>query len=163
MTARKKSTDKVKPGRPTTYTFERAKAICEIIERTPKSLNYLCKHYEVFPPHKDTIYEWLRKHQEFSDLYAQSKQKQGNTHFEYTIELADHSLHRVEEGREITNAEIMAVRTAIDTRKWYLCKLAPKLYGDRMLLEQSNEENEQLKEELRKLRVELDKKNKKAY
>jgi flagellar motility protein MotE (MotC chaperone) len=100
-----------------------------------------------------TIREWRNKYPDFSANYASAKVKQAHVIAEDCLEIADDS-----------KKESWAVnRLRIDTRKWIASKLLPKTYGDKYVLEKSEEENEKLREELRVLRAELDAKNKKDY
>lgn len=147
-------------GRPTDYTLERVTEICRIIANNPIGLKKLCKMFDVFPETKDTLYDWLHKYPEFANLYAQAKSKQVDRHVEYCIDLTDDALDAM---ADMTPGNVMTVRMAIDTRKWYASKLAPKIYGDKLQIEEKTEENEALKEEVKKLRTKLDKKNKRDY
>ncbi len=112
----------------------------------------MCEENDFFP-HVDTIYEWRMRHREFAEMYAQAKIRQADLMAEHCIDIAD-SATKETWGQD---------RLRIDTRKWLASKLLPKLYGDRYILEQKNEENEQLKEEILKLREKLDAENKKDY
>ena len=51
----------------------------------------------------------------------------------------------------------------INNRKWTAARLAPKIYGDRQIIEQTTAENTELKEELARLRAQLAENNKKDY
>lgn len=165
MPKKKVTTNKPKHpgGRPTDYTPEKGERICHLIATHPYGLERMCREFEDFPLNRSTIYDWLIDHAEFSNKYMEAKSKQVHRHVEYCIDLSDASIEKMLKSGEISAGEVMAIRLAVDTRKWYASKLAPKIYGDKMLLEQRTDENERLKEELKKYRDKYDKKNKKDY
>lgn len=153
-------------GRPTKYTPELGKRICELIGRTPYGIKKISNEYDFFPS-LDTIYEWRARYPEFSEQYTSAKLKQADAMAEYCVDIADDSSQDImlnKYGEEVCNTEYIArSRLRIDTRKWLASKLLPKQYGDKYILEQKNEENESLKEEIRKLREKLDAENKRDY
>lgn len=160
MTARKRPEDKLKNGRPTDYTSERGQRICHLIATHSHSLQFMCKLFDEFPENKSTIYDWLERYPDFSNSYAKAKAKQVDRHVEYCLELADNAILL---GSDASASFVMALRLAVDTRKWYAAKLAPKLYGDKLQVEDNGDEKESLKKELVGLKKKLDKKNKKDY
>jgi hypothetical protein len=135
-------------GRPSDYNHEIADLICERIATHDCGLPRLCKMYDDMPS-EPTIQRWRYKHPEFCTKYAQAKMKQADLLAEQCLEISDVS----------SPEEVQVSRLRVDTRKWLASKLLPKQYGDKLLLEQKTEENEQLKEELRVLREKLDKEN----
>ena len=139
-------------GRPTTYTLELGNRICELISTSSIGLYTLCKNTKDFPS-PSTIRLWRLYNEEFSARYARAKLSQADILAEDCLDLADNS----------TSENSTVDRLRIDTRKWLASKLLPKQYGDKMLLEQKTEENEQLKEELRVLREKLDGENKREF
>jgi hypothetical protein len=153
-------------GRPTIYNLKLAQQICDAVAKSPFGIKKICSLNDSFP-HHDTIGEWRLKYQEFSGLYAQAKLKQADILAEFCIEIADDSSQDIivnKFGEEVCNVEFIArSRLRIDTRKWLASKLLPKLYGDKYILGQKTEENEELKDEIRELRAKLDAKNKKDY
>lgn len=100
-----------------------------------------------------TIRLWRLYNAEFSAQYARAKLIQADILAEDCLDIASCS----------TPETYTVDRLQIDTRKWLASKLLPKQYGDKVLLEQKTEENEQLKEELLALRKELDERNKREY
>ncbi len=119
-------------GRPSTYTMELAKDICDKISSNSKSIKKLCAENSHWP-HKDTIFSWLKNHSEFSDQYAQAKRCQVEAFIDEILEIADDSSQDVavnEQGNIACNVEFIArSRLRIDTRKWLAAKLVPKVYG----------------------------------
>lgn len=121
-----------KNGRPSAYTPELAKEICDVIASSSKGLKLLCidnPHW----PNKDTIFTWLKNNQEFSDQYAHAKVCQIETFIDEILEIADDASHDVlinEQDSTNCNHEFIArSRLRIDTRKWLASKLVPKVYG----------------------------------
>ena len=138
-------------GRPSDYTKEIGDKICEIIATTSFSLAKISADNGF--PHPSTIRRWIVKIDEFRDNYARAKLAQASILAEECLEIADNSIP------EDYNVD----RLRIDTRKWLASKLLPKQYGDKLMLEEKTEENDRLKEELLKLRADLDERNKKDY
>tara|TARA_Y100000588_G_scaffold4466_1_gene5594 strand:+ start:458 stop:691 length:234 start_codon:yes stop_codon:yes gene_type:complete len=63
--------NKNKVGRPTNYSPELAKEICDTIASSSIGIKRLCKEMPAWPSH-NTIYRWLANYSEFSDQYAQA-------------------------------------------------------------------------------------------
>lgn len=139
-------------GRPSEYTKEKGDLICEIVATHPIGLPTLCKMYNEMPS-EPTIQRWRYQYEEFRLKYAYAKVQQADLLAEQCLQISDDS----------TPENIAVDRLRVDSRKWLASKLLPKQYGDRVLLEQKTEENEQLKEELLLLRAKLDKQNKKEF
>jgi hypothetical protein len=146
---------KNKGGRPTDYTSKKGDRICDIISTSSMGINKICEAYADSDLPKDaaTVRKWRLQNPEFAIKYARAKLSQADIFAEECIEIADNS----------TPENVNKDRLRIDTRKWLASKLLPKQYGDRTLLEQKDEENEQLKEELRTLRIRLDEQNKRDF
>lgn len=121
-------------GQPTSYTPELAAEICETIATQGKGLKQLCREHPHWP-HPDTIYEWLGKHQYFSDLYIKAKARQVSVLADQIIDIADDSAQDIttnKNGDEVCNTEFVnRARLRIDTRKWIAAKLAPRIYGEK--------------------------------
>lgn len=125
-------------GRPTDYTPELAEEICKAISCDSKGLRRLCQEHEHWPA-RANIYKWLRKYPEFRDQYTQAKEHQIEALVDEILEIADDTSHdtiiKVDNDgneREVCNSEwINRSRLRIEARKWFACKLAPKIYGDK--------------------------------
>ena len=142
-------------GRPSEYTQEKGDKICELIATSSDGLPKICALYggNDIPRHPSTIRKWRLDNAEFNAKYARAKLVQADILAEECLEIADSSIP------ENFNVD----RLRIDTRKWMASKLLPKQYGDKLLLEEKTEENDRLKEELIKLRRDLDERNRKEY
>ena len=129
--------EKKKVGRPTDYTPELGKEICDEISGSSKGLRQLCKENEHWPERRN-IYHWLKKHEEFQLQYAQAKKCQVETFIDEILEIADDTSNDTivkidHDGneKEVCNSEwINRSRLKVDTRKWLCSKLVPKLYGN---------------------------------
>lgn len=93
-------------------------------------------------PTPSTIHKWLLdgKHPEFQKKYEQAVNIRAEHLFEEILEIADESkndwiVRRGEDGSVVTvvNKEVVnRSRLRIDTRKWYLAKVMPKKFGDKL-------------------------------
>lgn len=155
-----------KKGKPTKYSPELAKRICDLVASHSCGISKLCEMYEELP-NPDSVFVWRARYPEFAEQYAQAKVKQIDFLIEEILDISDNSTQDSninKFGDPVCNTEYIArSRLRVDTRKWLASKLLPKQYGDRQLLEQKTEENESLIKEMRELRAELDKKNKREY
>lgn len=139
-------------GRPSKYTKKLGDRVCSLVSVIPQGLFEITQLAEDIPC-ESTIRSWRLSNPEFSAQYARAKMLQADVLAEDCLTIADNSTPE--------NATVDRLR--IDTRKWLASKLLPKQYGDRMVLEQKTEENEQLKAELMKLRAKLDEENKREF
>lgn len=103
-------------------------------------------------PDRDTIMAWVEKNPEFSSQYAKSRDRGLDSMAEETLEIADDGTNDWMEKRnadgstyEAVNTEhIQRSRLRVDTRKWYLSKLAPKRYGDSARVEHTGADGKDL-------------------
>lgn len=127
-----------KVGRPTDCTLELAHEICDEIASSTKGIKVLCRENSHWP-NADTIYTWRNRHPEFSDMYARAKQHQVEVLVDSILEIADNTSNDynvTDEGKIIPNHEhINRCRLRIDTIKWLAAKLAPRIYGDKIMNE----------------------------
>lgn len=110
-------------GRPTKYDLETADRICEGIA-SGKSLVSVCSDEGM--PKPRTVYQWLREHDEFQQMYTRAKDDMADLMSEQTLEVADDP-----------SLEPNDKRVRVDTRKWLASKLKPKKYGDKVQQEVS--------------------------
>lgn len=94
---------------------------------------------------KKTFWEWL-KDKDFGNQYTRAKDIYAQTIFDECLEISDNQ----EEGETIIEKQngdvetrkgdmIMHRRLKVDTRKWYLSKVLPKVYGDKLDLTTNGE------------------------
>ena len=151
-------------GRPTTYTPELAKYVCDIIATHEFGLNKLTQMYDKFP-HKSTIYAWIASHVEFSNQYFEARRRQANVLADSMLDLPDNIQHYEDkEGNARIDAGILGkAKLEFEVKKWHASKMEPKIYGDKQQVEQVTSENESLKAELQELRAQLAEKAKSEY
>ena len=107
---------KAKMGRPSLYSDEMAKRICE----------YLIKGNPLVPeklreeglPEPTTIFRWLAKHEGFRRDYAHAREMQAHVYADETIMIAD------------ACEDAAKARVQIDARKWHASHTNPKVWGD---------------------------------
>ena len=112
-------------ARPSVFTQAVADAICERIE-AGESLRAICKG-ETMPGYT-TVGRWLDADEGFRAQYARARERQADTLAAEVIEIADAA-------DTAENAQIARLRC--DMRRWYASKLRPKVYGERVELEQT--------------------------
>jgi hypothetical protein len=132
-------------GRPTKYTNKLADEICTL--RETMSLLQLCKRDDM--PVRSTIYLWLADEdkKDFSDKYAKAADTFSEKLFDELLDIADDGTNDYMEKErddgssfEVVNTEHIArSRLRVDTRKWYLSKVLPKKYGDKLDLTSDGE------------------------
>ncbi len=117
-------------GRPTIYSLDFAKKICDVIARTPKGVRRICKDNPWMPDYS-TIKDWDDKKPEFSALYTDAKKKQVSEYAAQTLDIADEAqeLAQVYIDAKSASALVNAAKLRCDVRHWYAGKLAPRIYG----------------------------------
>lgn len=153
-------------GRPSIYNKELADRICREISISTDSLQKICRENEGFPTPK-TIYEWRIDHKDFGDKYDKAKRSQADLLAQEIIDISDDSSRDQmmnEKGNMVLDSEYVArSRLRVDSRKWVASKLLPKVYGDKQQIEDLQAMNSELREEMNRLRQQLDAKNKKEF
>lgn len=74
------------------------------------------------------VWRWTREDSEFGADYAHARVAQAHAMADAVIALADSA----------TPENAAAVRLMIDARKWLASKIAPKIYGERVQVDQDN-------------------------
>lgn len=141
-------------GRPTIFTQELANRICHLIYTHSWGIKRLCEFYEDIPD-RTTIREWRVHNKEFSAQYVLAKTTQIDFLAEDIIDISDCC---AADPGSVAKARLMS-----DNRKWYVSKLAPKIYGDKLQIDQKEDENNDLRDQIKELRKELNKKNRRDY
>jgi hypothetical protein len=126
-------------ARPSTYTEEIADKICARIA-SGESVLSIAKDPEM--PASSTIYLWLldEDKKSFSEKYDKARIAQADHYFDQLLEIADDGTNDTitretgdGETYEVANTEfIQRSRLRVDTRKWYLSKIMPKKYGEKL-------------------------------
>lgn len=105
-----------------------------------KSLRAVCREPNM--PSPSTVLEWAEKHPEFGEQYTRTRARSYLLLAEEIIDISDEETTTVRHGDdEVTVAfDATAVarnRLRVDTRKWMLSKMLPKVYGDKLDLNHS--------------------------
>lgn len=118
-------------GRPTIYTEELGTKICERIAQS-ESVRSICKDEDM--PSAASIFNWLLdgQHQTFLEQYETARNIQAELLFEELLEIADESQEIIVGDDKSDGARVQANRLRVDARKWYLSKVLPKKFGDKL-------------------------------
>jgi hypothetical protein len=106
-----------KIGRPSSYTKEVAEQICDLIA-AGGHMHVVCA--EEWAPAERTVYQWLRAHEEFAQMYAHARERQQEVFAAEVVLIADNE------------PDPARARNRMDARKWHASKVAPKKWGDRL-------------------------------
>ncbi len=120
--------------RPTDYTPELAKVICDRLQEG-ESLRAVCRDDKM--PSTSTVMRWAKDKPEFREQYAHACEMRGEKLVDELLEIADDGSNDfmtitkgdtsyVVENKEWTSRS----KLRVDTRKWLLAKMLPKKYGD---------------------------------
>ena len=118
-------------GRPPLFTKELGNKICERIALGESTRNILKD--EEMPP-SSVFYRWLlnEEKKEFREHYEIACNIRAELMFEQLNEIADESSKIIVGDDKSDGARVQANRLRVDTRKWYLSKVLPKKYGDKI-------------------------------
>lgn len=116
----------------TTFTQEKADEICELLKQG-KSLRKACEETDTKAP---TVLGWVEAHSSFGEQYAKARAIGYQLLADEILQISDYSTsdtYTDDNGNERTNTEVVArSRLRVDTRKWMLSKMLPKIYGDKI-------------------------------
>ena len=131
-------------GRPTLFTHELATEICRRIAQGD-SLRYICSDDKM--PNKGTVLRWVidGEHKEFSDQYAKAREVQAEILADEIFDIADDGSNDYYEKKNTDGSSFVALdaenigrsRLRVDSRKWYLSKVLPKKFGEKVVTEHS--------------------------
>lgn len=154
----------MKTGRPSLYNEELATRICELVATHTDCLDVLIDSNE-WMPCSNVIYLWRHRHPFFSQKYLQAMHSRACLYEEETFKIASEKhTYEDEKGNKRFDAGAVAwQKMNVNLRQWHASKLAPKIYGDKQVIEQTTSENDSLKSDLTLLRSQLDEKNTKDY
>jgi hypothetical protein len=126
-------------ARPSIFTPELGTSICERIA-AGESLRAICRDEEM--PSSSSVFSWLldAEKKSFLEQYEAARAIQAELMFEELVEIADNSEHDELERESgnggtyyVPNTEyIQRSRLRVDTRKWYLSKVLPKKFGEKL-------------------------------
>ena len=123
-------------GRPSRYSDEIAAEICRRISLGESLVSVT---NDPAMPSETTVIRWLSddRYSEFRAMYVRARGQQAEHWADELIDLADSA--RGQPGHPADQAEVQALRLAVDTRKWVLSKLLPRRYGDRIDVQQDGQ------------------------
>jgi hypothetical protein len=137
-----------KMGRPSKFSLSLGREICARLSEG-ESLRSICRDEDM--PDKTTVIRWLFNEnfddyqdiKDFRTQYEQARITQMHMLAEELLDIADDGTndYMMRESKsgdeyEVTNAEnIQRSRLRVDTRKWLLSKVLPKVYGDKVVQE----------------------------
>lgn len=133
-----------KIGAPSSFTQETAKTICDRLA-IGQSLREICRSEGM--PSAPTIFRWIQEHETFRKQYAIAREAQAEYLFDEIVEIADDASndwmqrnHGEGDDVDVLNHEhVQRSRLRIDARKWAASKLAPKKYGDKVIMDGDGE------------------------
>jgi len=118
----------------TTFTQEKADEICELLKQG-KSLRKACEATGTKAP---TVLDWTEAHSSFGEQYAKAREIGYLLLADDILEISDDSTsdtYEDEQGNQRTNTEVVArSRLRVDSRKWMLSKMLPKIYGEKLAI-----------------------------
>jgi hypothetical protein len=125
-------------GRPTLYTPELADVICSRLA-DGESLRAICRDDGL--PDERTVRGWARDADHvFFPQYARAREIAYHAMADDLLEIADDSTGDLDADGKVNADHIARSRLRVDTRKWMLSKMLPKVYGDK-IVHQGDTEN----------------------
>lgn len=113
-------------ARPTKYTEKLGIFICNQIANG-KSLKKVCEMKDM--PHRTTVHSWLLDNEKEEFYYNYEKAVNVRT---------DNMFDDIEDIANNEKGEVQRDRLKVDVRKWYLSKVMPKKYGDKIDITSDN-------------------------
>lgn len=112
-----------------------ADAVCVLLEEG-KSLRAACKELGITPSH---VLQWSKDNKDFSEQYARAREVGYKLLADELLDIADEKEVQVRYDGEDTTLDLSPTaiarnRLRVDTRKWMLSKMLPKIYGDKLEL-----------------------------
>ncbi len=126
-------------GRPSEFNNEIATKICARIA-AGESMRNICKEDDM--PDRATVHLWLlnKDNKDFTIQYETACNTRAENMFEELLEISDDGTNDFMERESkdggkfsVLNSEAVSrSRLRVDTRKWFLSKVMPKKYGERL-------------------------------
>lgn len=121
-------------GRPTTYTPAVAQLIATRLA-DGELLSEICRTPGL--PTRQTVHQWRMRIPAFNDLYMRAREIGMESMGDDTLLIADDDSGDILPDGTPNSANVQRSRLQVDTRKFLMAKLAPKVYGDRVEVEHS--------------------------
>lgn len=126
-------------GRPTVYTDKLGREICDRLA-DGESVRSICRDDHM--PDEKQVRTWaLNDQHPFSPQYARAREIGYARLAEEIIEIADDSSddwlppENSDDDPRLNHEAVARSRLRVDTRKWLLSKMLPKMYGDKVTQE----------------------------
>lgn len=113
-----------KLGRRSTYTEELGEEICRRISND-EALTKICA--EKGMPARETVFSWLKLHDNFRASYQEARKKQGHAVYDKLMQL--------EEGVLNGTVEPQAAGIVLRSRQWRAARMVPENYSEKVLTE----------------------------
>jgi len=124
-------------ARPSGYSKEIAEQLCERLSTSKEGLGIICQDESL--PDVRTVWRWVAKYPEFTDMYAVSRGFQTELMYDDLLTIPNmpltHNGKEVEDGGVMLEgaamiAEVNRRKLLCDNIKFILMKLQPKRFGD---------------------------------
>jgi hypothetical protein len=113
------------------FTQEKADAICELLAEGA-SLRKAAAEIGVSAP---TVLRWCEVNSAFAEQYASARARGYQLLADEIIEISDDSegdILKSENGDRFDSERVARAKLRVDSRKWMLAKMLPKVYGDKL-------------------------------
>lgn len=114
--------------------------ICERISEG-ESLRDICSDEDM--PSRQSVFRWLAADDKLRYQYTRAREEQADVIFDDCLSIADDARNdwmerngEEEAGYQLNGENIQRAKLRIDTRKWMAGKLRPKVYGDKLDIDQ---------------------------
>lgn len=122
------------PGRPSTYTPATAELIAARL-CDGETLTEICKTPGM--PTRQCVHKWRMRIPAFDDLYLRARAVGMESMSDDLLTIADDDTGDLLPDGSPNSANVQRSRLMVDSRKFLMAKLAPKIYGDRVEVEHS--------------------------
>jgi hypothetical protein len=82
-----------------------------------------------------TVLDWVRENPQFADQYARAREVGYQLLADQIVEISDDASRDIietEHGPKTDSEVVARSRLRVDSRKWMLSKMLPKIYGDKI-------------------------------
>ena len=113
------------------FTQEKADAVCALLAEG-QSLRKAAAACSVSASH---VLDWCDTNAEFGEQYARARARGYQQLADEILEISDDSsgdIIATEHGEKVDSEFVARSRLRVDSRKWMLAKMLPKVYGDKV-------------------------------
>ena len=107
--------------------------LCSELEKG-LSLDKACQLFHPEGPSRAQVLVWVRDNPKFHRMYSQAREVGYHCWADQLVDIAD-TKHEVDEDGDLMKfdpIDVAMTKFRIDTRKWMLSKMLPKIYGDKL-------------------------------